>query len=166
MKRVLKTKKHFQKKSSTDGESSDDDTIVEEIFEKYSENGIMKSKDFVSFIEKLKEVDINLKVEGRTPKAVFYLMAESKKVTLVEFKEWWFCDDKYSFFSGKKAELILKAYDLFDRYSSHEKMDLDNFLEMMVDLKLKGTEDDFDTLDFNEDGGIDFREFCEWLSWF
>ncbi|HMP29264.1 MAG TPA: hypothetical protein PKD85_06675 [Saprospiraceae bacterium] len=163
----MKSKRHFLKKSSTDGEnSSDEDTIVEEIFSKYAKNGVMKSKNFTHFIDKLKDIDDTLKVDEGTSIAVFYLIATSKIVTILEFKNWWFSEDKYVFFNGEKAALLLKAYDLFERYSKRGILDLENFLELLSDLKLKGSEDDFDTLDFNEDGGIDFREFCEWLNWF
>ena len=152
--------------SSSDSEG---DHILEDIFEKFASDGVMKSKGFVKFIRQISghiQDTLELKIEEGADKALFYFLAEGKTLSFDNFKRWWVREDKFEILSGKKAKLLLKAWDLFSRYSSRGFIDMDNFLDLMMDLQLRGTEDDFDTLDINNDGKVDFREFCEWLRWF
>lgn len=47
-----------------------------------------------------------------------------------------------------------------------QQLSLDKFLMMMEDLGIRGTVDNFDQLDLNGDGMLNFEEFSKWLKWF
>jgi hypothetical protein len=150
---------------SDDSENSDD-ALIDETFHKYAVSGKMKKDMFLVLIQKLSKILPELKIEKGTPDAVFYLISDAGEIGLENFREWWRSYEKYIYFSGEKAKLLLKARSLYKKYAPLGLLDSENFIKLLEDLKIKGSERDFDDLDINNDGTIDFREFCLWLKWF
>lgn len=175
-------------------EDSDDrnETIIEDVFDKYSSNGEMRRSQFVLVITKLSEYVPQIKgVEVETVQAAFNLFSSNGQyITLAGFKRWWCSSNKYSFFTGKKSRLLIKAYRLYKKYSSVKgeicppdiagklktsadgilprKMTMKEFEKLLEDLNIDvdDVDDDFDGIDTDGDGVLSFKEFCAWLKWF
>ena len=146
-----------------------DETILRAIFNKYDtkKTGKMSLQQFTLLITQLGQHVYQLK-DTKFIKAPFALFDKDSDnyLNYNEFSNWWASKDRYSFFSGKKAVLLKKAYVLYTQYTKDGVMTLSKFSEMMEFLGIAYSEVDFDALDKNEDGIINFDEFCQWLKWF
>jgi hypothetical protein len=178
----LGTKVSKSKREDSDGDSSDErnEAIIEDVFEKYSNQGLMTKNQFSLVVEKLSNHVKELKgVEMETAEAAFNLFSTKDQVmTLGEFKEWWSSTEKFSYFTGKKSKNVSKAYELYKRYSSVKtlntstenfkarRMTLKEFLKLLEDLKIEAEDDGFYQIDSDGDGTLSFKEFCAWLNWF
>ena len=147
---------------------NDNDLMLKAIFAKYSEKGIMKKGQFILMISKLSQRIKELeKLEIERIEAVFYLVAGDSILDFGEFERWWLSGSKFLYFTDHdKGSKLQKAYKLYRKYATEDKIDLEGFLRLVSDLKLRGTPDDFDYLDVDDDGMLSFREFCDWLRWF
>ena len=143
--------------------------IINGVFEKYSVNGLMDDIRFASVIVKLSTyVDRLVGASKDNCFAAFALLDTDADgyIDAETFKIWWNKQDKYDDITGEKANKILRAYNLYKKYSFDKRMIIHGFLRFAKDLNIKATEDDFDEIDTNDDGVIDFVEFSRWLGWF
>lgn len=102
------------------GDSSDErnQAIVEDVFEKFSKDGLLSRGQFVKIMIKLSDHVPELRgFEFKKADLAFNLFASSKYMTLLDFKKWWCSSDKFSYFIGKKSRLLTRAYSLYTRYS-------------------------------------------------
>lgn len=150
----------------------DDETVLRAVFDRYDteSSDCLRLQQFILLVAKLGKYVPELKgVEFSVAQSAFTLFDRDgdKCLSFNEFKDWWLSEDRYSYFSGEKAKLLRKAYILYTRYTRGETlMTLPEFSKMMESLGIRYKESDFDILDRNEDGVIDFNEFCRWLNWF
>ena len=170
-------------------EDSDErnETIIEDVFEKYSSDGQMRRSQFILVITKLSVYVPQIKgVEVETVQAAFNLFSSNGQyITLAGFKQWWCSSNKFSYFIGRKSKLLIKAYRLYKKYSSVKgeiypemktsadgslprRMTMKEFEKMLEDLNIdvEDVDDDFDGIDTDGDGVLSFKEFCAWLKWF
>lgn len=153
-------------------EPNDDQAVLRAVFNKYDTKGVgyLTLQQFILLITRLgKHVSQLRGTEFAEAQSAFALFDKDsdKKLSFSEFSDWWTSEDRYSFFSGEKAELLRKAYVLYSKYTQGEAaMTISKFSEMMEALEISYSETDFDALDKNEDGLISFDEFCQWLDWF
>lgn len=131
----------------------------------------MSEQQFCLFVKRLSgKVKALKESDGESSKIIFkYLDKNSSgSVSFEEFKDWWRRDapEKYKYFMGKNNELISKAYALYMSHANNGGMKEEEFSEMMSELGIEYTEDDFYYLDKNKDGVLSFGEFCDWLNWF
>lgn len=153
--------------------SNEDMYILKATFHKFDKDhtGRLSSREFVVFLEKLSQHVKELPVvdEKQVIVAFEYLKCDVQRgLTFDDFVRWWERDDKYDFFTGEKASLLRKAYNLFLRFSDPviKGITYSKFEEMMDELKIEHAEYEFDTIDNNDDGVLNFYEFCKWLKWF
>lgn len=158
---------------------NDNDLMLKAIFAKYSEpsrgvsgttteKSYMKKGQFILMISKLSQRIKELeKIDIECIEAVFYLIAGDSILDFGEFERWWLSGSKFFYFTDQDARgKLQKAYKLYRKYATDDKVNLEGFLRLIGDLKLIGTPDDFDDLDVDDDGLLSFREFCDWLRWF
>lgn len=154
--------------------------LIKEIFDKYATlaspklshksdnpNGTITKSSFVLMVNKLSHHIEEIKnVDIATIEAVFFLSTRGKCMTFDEFNLWWRNDRFHYFHPGTGKELV-KAHKLYQKYADPETsvLSLENFKRLVTDLKLEGTELDFDMLDTDDDGVLSFKEFYRWLGW-
>ena len=155
----------------------DKKVVLRQVFAKYDGDGdgFLSYEDFLKLIHALSLHIPELKgFEENTVRGVFELMDinHDGKLSYSEYERWWLMPQKYSYFMGGKANLLRKAYNLFHQYVQYDEetaeraMTLEQFQRMMFRLGIPFTEDMFDAIDTDEDGLVDFGEFCQWLNWF
>jgi Ca2+-binding EF-hand superfamily protein len=152
----------------------DDLDILRSVFNRYdkSRTGSLSSSEFVLFLTRLGKHVKELEQIGNTEiisvaKAVFALFDKDcdGRMTFDEFCLWFNSSENCSYFTGEKAFLLRKAYDLYTSASSG-RMTHSQFNDLLDKLGIEHTEYDFDALDNDEDGLLSFSEFCNWLNWF
>jgi len=140
------------------------------IFEKYKEkNDGLNLNQFHVFINNIIKYETDIKsVSLKKTMRVFILYSRKdyKKLYYNEFKNWWKSGKRFSFFKGKNSKLLKKAYTLYTFHTNCFKMDNSEFSNLMKKLKIEYNNNDFEFLDQDKDGFIDFYEFCIWLNWF
>ena len=154
--------------------NSDDISVLRSVFRKYDKdnNGYLTPEEFTLFINRLgKHVKTIKKVTPETMKAFFALIDENSdgKIDFNEFCNWWNTDEdkRYGYFSEEKAKLLRKSYNLYKTFCSDENgMTIYQFGRLMDTLEIEWEEEDFDSLDQDENGLLSFEEFCRWLNWF
>lgn len=155
--------------------------LIREIFDKYATlsspksshtpNLVITKSSFVLMVNKLSHHIEEIKnVDIKTIEAVFFLYSvhagTSAGMTFDEFNVWW-RSDRFKYFHSNTGKQLVKAYRLYQKYADVEtnNLSLENFKRLVLDLKLEGTELDFDMLDTDDDGVLSFKEFYRWLGW-
>lgn len=158
-------------------ENMDDDiTILKSVFNKYDQDasGWLNNHQFTLLLARLGKYVPELKgVEIEVTNAVFaYLNVNGDgKMSFDEFQKWWYSRCKkptsYSYFMGKKGQLLRKAYTLYKKYTGISiNMSYEQFNKMLDEMKITHGDDEFDRLDQDNNGVLSFSEFCNWLDWF
>lgn len=144
-----------------------DSTVIKSVFEKYSVDGKMSRDLFSKMIVDLSRHVPELKgVEKQEAEAAYSLFIGSS-LNFTNFNYWWRSSKKFDYFTGEKVKLLRKAWGLYKKYALRDsQMDLASFMKMLDDLHIKGSEADFDKLDMDDNGLLNFKEFSKWLSWF
>ncbi len=156
--------------------SDKDLAILRSVFDKFDINksNSLSLTQFINILVKLQKVIPGMdKDEFKIATAVFTLYDKDNtgSLSFEEFCGWWKSEylvynkgKSLSHFLGKKKELLLKAYDLYKKYSEKDGLTYNGFFEMLDNLNIVYDEDDFDRLDKDFDGILSFNEFCFWLS--
>lgn len=152
---------------------SDEYLLLRSVFDKHDKGakGYLTKLEFIVLIKRLTKhikslQNTNIKEEISATFSLFDKNGDGV-MTFEEFKRWWYNKEKYSYFIGEKADLLKKAYSLYQHYSSRELgMTLDELKTMLTELNIRYKLDDFERLDIDGDGIVSFKEFCEWLEWF
>ena len=148
----------------------DKEAIVQSVFFKFSHGAPqLKTDQFSELLNALSKRIPSLSAVSLDQAAAvtfFYADKPNDGMTLLEFGEWWRNSNRYSFLIGEKAELFRKAYNLYKKYSKKEGMTYDEFDSLIREMKLNVSDDAFDSIDRDDDGLLNFSEFCEWLNWF
>jgi Ca2+-binding EF-hand superfamily protein len=144
--------------------------VVRNIFDQFKSPGteVMNSSCFLKLLRKLSAEIPELKgVEMDHSNAAFnYYASSSGALTFEDFYKWWKSSDRFSIFTGEKANILRKAYRVYCKYSQEGVMSLDQFMHLLDDFNRNGDDKDFDMIDENDDGVLSFSEFCSWLKWF
>lgn len=148
-----------------------EEDVLKSVFDKFDRDkvGSLSYVQFTSMISSLSKHVPELKdVQIDSIMATFQLfdLDHDERVSYDEFKKWWMSIDRYSYLIGEKAKLLKKAYRLYMRYSRDKKMAYNDFDQMMTDLGLPCTEEEYDSLTDSTDGILNFAKFCRWLNWF
>jgi Ca2+-binding EF-hand superfamily protein len=151
----------------------DEYLILRSVFDKYDKGrkGYLSKLEFVVLVRRLSKhikslQNVDMKGEISAVFNLFDINGDGV-MTFEEFKKWWYDREKYSYFIGEKAELIKKAYSLYQHYASKELgMSLDELKYMLTEMGIDHKATDFEKLDTDGDGIFSFREFCDWLEWF
>jgi Ca2+-binding EF-hand superfamily protein len=127
----------------------------------------MTREEFTKMIMDLSKHVPELKgVEKQEIEAGFSLFVDGG-LSFANFRYWWRSSHKFDYFTGQKAVLLRKAWGLYRKYALRgSQIDLESFMKMLDDLKIKGSEEDFDKLDVDDNGLLSFKEFTTWLKWF
>lgn len=152
----------------------EDESAIRSVFTSYDKEkkGWLSIDDFSSLLNRLsKKVDLLRKspITKDVVASTFALFNRSGdgKMKYIEFRSWWLKNDRYSYLVGARADLVQKAYNLYQRYTSTNNcLSAEQFISMMQDLGIECTIDNFDQLDINSDGALSFEEFSRWLKWF
>jgi len=147
--------------------------VIKAVYEKYgrAHDGSVASKmsreQFTTMIIDLSKHVPEIKgVEKQEVEAAFTLFVNDG-LSFANFSYWWRSSHKFDYFAGEKAVLLRKAWSLYKKYAlRHSQMDLESFMKMLDDLNIKGSEEDFDKLDVDDNGLLNFKEFSSWLKWF
>lgn len=154
--------------------SDEDSAILRSAFDRYDKDksGTLSNSEFILFIARLGRHVKELKeVETSVANAVFALLDKNAdgRLTFDEFCIWWTSNasKRYTYFTGKTANLLHKAHNLYKSHTVGEsQMSYTQFESLLDKLGIEYTDDTFDDLDQNEDGLLSFSEFCKWLDWF
>lgn len=146
-------------------------TVLHSVFKRYDVNntGYLDVSQFVNLISHLRKYIPQLKnTKKDTITAIFALMDKNldNKIDFNEFSKWWNNSKSCEMFAGENAAKLKKAYSLYQTNSSENKMTHEQFTDMLKELNLSYSYEDFYILDQNSDGIMSFSEFCDWLRWF
>ncbi len=106
-------------------------------------------------------------ISNETMYAVFnyFDIDDDGHLSFNEVYGWWISNMRFSIFSGKKSELLVKAHDLYHKHTASSKMRYNEFENMLEALGVEHRESIFDELDRDGDGLLNFTEFVDWLGW-
>lgn len=146
--------------------------LLRALFAKYTPNSkTMNLENFTLFILKLQKIDPKLhKANLDITPALFAYISNSEELNFSDLLEWWELQHKYSFFFYPISNYLIRAYTLFQEFSTNGTMKYLDFLRFIENQEnnpsLDLSEIAFDLLDRDSNGVIGFREFCNWLKWF
>jgi len=145
--------------------------VLRAVFDKYDKKGkgYLTHKQFVLLIDRLSKYIPELRgTQLKEAETAFVLFDKNsdRKLDFSEFSDWWNTTNRFSFFFGKKAKLLRKAYTLYAKYTQSSEMSLSEFMTMMEELGIPASLSDFNMLDESGNGTLNFFEFCKWLNWF
>jgi hypothetical protein len=148
----------------------DEEAIIQAVFIKFTGGAdTLSSSQFANLLNALsKRVELlnNVSIEQASALINFLAARPDIGLTFHEFNLWWRMSDRYSFLIGEKATLFHKAYKLYKKYAKNDSMTFQEFEYLISELNLRVSDDAFDRIDKNDDGLVDFAEFCKWLNWF
>jgi len=94
---------------------------------------------------------------------------DTDKDDLLTFEDiyiWWIEEKFNKFYIHKNCELIVNAYDIFKKYAHSKTLSYLQFEQLAIDNNIEYYESAFDTIDADQDGVMNFKEFVVWLGWF
>lgn len=143
---------------------SDVTTVLRKIFKKFDSDrkGFLTKEEFISLSKKVKKNKFDLEFS----KIIFkYITGDSGKMNYKEFETWWLNTTNGNDYYEEREKSFRKAYSSFKENSSRG-MTYNNFKNFAESLNLNYGESSFSAIDENNDGIINFQEFCSWLNWF
>lgn len=96
-------------------------------------------------------------------------MVSSSRIGFDEFCKWWQTPDKAKVLEVADNPVVQQAITYFKQYDqdSSGSINVNEFKKLCADLKwsVDSINKSLASLDKNNDGVIDFNEFCIWLRW-
>jgi len=139
------------------------------VYNKYGKGNLLTFDRFLPCLEKLCNImnNTNTSVDHRVAYVIFLLADEDKSgdINFDEFQKFW-VKRHYYFGLFSKKDRVIKSYNLFKKYSTHGCMSIHQFVEMMDELGVYYEENDFNSINRNDDDVITFDEFVQWLKWY
>lgn len=149
--------------------SNNADTILRDVFEKYSRDNRLTLEQFCKMMTKLsKHIDILHQISNTRYSALFALI-DKKSVgylTYQEFIYWWTSTNKLSYVIGRNGKYLEKIYNMFNIYQTNGLININNLEELLRTLDVTNTDQALEQIDTNLDGQTSFYELCKWLKWF
>ncbi len=145
------------------------DEVFHDVFKKFDRDnsGSLSYAEFVALMSKLSKHIPELNgIELCHMTAFFHLFEHDNCIVYKDLRNWWLSNDKYRYITKDKRNLLVKAFDLFHRYADRDTLSYRNFSDMMRDLNMECTKEEYNTLAESTDGVIRFSKFCRWLNWF
>jgi hypothetical protein len=145
-----------------------DALVIKGVFSKYTGGAEKLSRDqFTKMVMDLSKYSPELKGIEQQEVQAAYALFSTGGMSFANFNYWWRSTGKFKMFTGEKGVLLRKAWTLYKKYALRDsQIDLESFMRLLDDLHIKGSEEDFDKIDVDDNGLLNFKEFSNWLQWF
>lgn len=106
-----------------------------------------------------------LKPSEELAKIIMIYFSGVPHLDFTHFSNWWNHPKKFIMFSDECSAHLVKAYGIYTTYTDGDALSYKQMKNLLIEFDIAITQSQFDKLDKNRDGHLNFREFWDWLKW-
>ena len=143
--------------------NTSDNKIVHSIFSYYD-----KDKDNYLNFEEFESLCDGLGFSLYDCQFAYIDTDKDKKISYQEFQVWWLSKNKFKILAEENIDIIFYTFDIYKKSRDNNgDVTFDNLSKFFKNnYGTIITKEQFQTIDKDKDGRLNFFEFCSWLNWF